>query len=139
MRTRLANTARRQVPGSAGRTSVLLITLAAMLAGGASAQIAAPRYQSPLDAPKPQTPGLPAPTPITPNATVVEYPIARVNDRIIDNSDYLRGQRDLLDEAQRENASAAEIEVRQKNLLREMIDTQLLLSRGTELGINADS
>jgi peptidyl-prolyl cis-trans isomerase SurA len=84
-------------------------------------------------------PGLPAPTPITPNATVVKYPIARVNDQIIDNSDYLRGQNDLLEEAQRANATPTEIEARQKDLLRDMIDQQLLLSRGKELSISPDA
>jgi peptidyl-prolyl cis-trans isomerase SurA len=138
MRTRLANTARRRVLGSAGRASILLVTTA-ILTGAASAQIAAPRYQSPLEAPKPQPAGIPAPTPIGPDATVVEYPVARVNNRLIDNSDYLRGQRDLMEEQQRNNTPPAEMEVQQKNLLRDMIDTQLLLSRGTELGINVDS
>jgi peptidyl-prolyl cis-trans isomerase SurA len=137
MRTGLVNAAPPQFLGNAGRTSILLM-LAAM-AGMASAQITAPRYQSPLEAPKPQMPGLPAPTAITPNATVVAYPIARVNDQIIDNNDYLRGQRDLLEEAQRANASATEVEERQKDLLRDMIDQQLLLSRGKELDINADA
>ena len=138
MRTRLVNAAPRQVLGRSGRTSLLLM-LATMLAGAASAQITAPRYQSPIEAPRPQMPGLPAPTPITPNATVVEYPIARVNDQIIDNSDYLRGQNDLLEEAQRANATPTEIEARQKDLLRDMIDQQLLLSRGKELSISPDA
>jgi peptidyl-prolyl cis-trans isomerase SurA len=137
MRTRLVNAAPRQVLGSAGRASVLLMIAA--MAGATSAQITAPRYQSPIEAPQPQMPGLPAPAAITPNATVVEYPIARVNDQIIDNSDYLRGQRELLDEAQRANATPAQIEERQKDLLRDMIDQQLLLSRGKELEINADA
>jgi peptidyl-prolyl cis-trans isomerase SurA len=138
MRTRLVNAALRQVQGTAGRTSLLLM-VAIMSAGAASSQITAPRYQSPLEAPRPQMPGLPAPASVTPNATVVEYPIARVNDQIIDNSDYLRGQRDLLEEAQRANATPSEIEQRQKDLLRDMIDQQLLLSRGKELDINADA
>ncbi len=84
-------------------------------------------------------PGLPTPAAITPNATVVAFPIARVNDQIIDNNDYLRGQRDLLEEAQRANASPTDVEERQKDLLRDMIDQQLLLSRGKELDINADA
>jgi peptidyl-prolyl cis-trans isomerase SurA len=110
-----------------------------LLAASALAQIAVPRYQSPIEAPQPQTPSLPAPAPITPNATVVEYPIARVNDQIIDNSDYLRAQRDLVEEAQRTNESAEDLAQRQKDLLRDMIDQQLLLSRGKELDVNADS
>jgi peptidyl-prolyl cis-trans isomerase SurA len=140
MRTRLVNAAPRRVSALAARTFLLLIPMgAAMLGDAAAAQIQAPRYQSPIEAPKPQMPGLPAPQPITPNATVVEYPVARVNDQIIDNSDYQRGQRDLLAEAQHANATPAEIEARQKDLLRDLIDTQLLLSRGTDLAINADS
>jgi peptidyl-prolyl cis-trans isomerase SurA len=143
MRTRLVNAAPRRVLGMTARTSLLLIPILiltlAVLAGAASAQIQAPRYQSLIEAPKPQMPGLPTPQAITPNATVVEYPIARVNDQIIDNSDYLRGQHDLLTEAQQANATPAEVEAGQKNLLRDMIDQQLLLSRGTELAINADS
>jgi peptidyl-prolyl cis-trans isomerase SurA len=137
MRPRLVNAAPRRFSAMAGRTSLLISAM--MLAGAASAQVKAPRYQSPIEAPQPQLPGLPAPQPITPNATVVEYPIARVNDRIIDNSDYQRAQRDLLAEAQRANATPAEVAAREKDLLREMIDTQLLLSRGNELANNADS
>ena len=40
---------------------------------------------------------------------------------------------------QQTNATPAEAAERQKNLLRDMIDKQLLLSRGKELGINADA
>jgi peptidyl-prolyl cis-trans isomerase SurA len=110
-----------------------------MLTAAASAQIAVPRYQSPVEAPQPQAPSLPAPSPISTNGSVVEYPIARVNDRIIDNSDYERAAHDLIDEGQRTNETPAELEERQKDLLRDMIDQQLLLSRGKELEVNADS
>jgi peptidyl-prolyl cis-trans isomerase SurA len=70
---------------------------------------------------------------------VVEYPIVRVNDQIIDNSDYERSQHQLVMEAQQSNVSPTELEQRQKDMLRDMIDQQLLLSRGKELDINADS
>ena len=79
------------------------------------------------------------PQSITPNASVVEYPIVRVNDQIIDSSDYERAQHQLIEEAQQKNMSAADLAQEQKDLLRDMIDTQLLLSRGKELEINADS
>jgi peptidyl-prolyl cis-trans isomerase SurA len=138
MRTRLVNAAPRRVLGKA-RMASLVLTVAAIVAGSASAQIAVPKYQSPLEAPRPQTPTLPTPAAITPNATVVEYPIVRVNDQIIDSSDYERGQRDLIEETGRSNATPAEIAQRQKDLLRDMIDQQLLLSRGKELDVNADS
>jgi peptidyl-prolyl cis-trans isomerase SurA len=111
---------------------------AALLGGVVSAQVPVPKYQGPLEAPVPQSP-LPAPAPITPNATVVEYPIVRVNDQIIDSTDYQRAQAQLIEEAQQKNIPAAELADEQKNLLRDMIDQQLLLSRGKELDINVDS
>jgi peptidyl-prolyl cis-trans isomerase SurA len=45
----------------------------------------------------------------------------------------------LKGEAERTNLSADELAARQKDLLRDMIDQQLLLSRGKELDINADT
>lgn len=118
---------------------LILVAAAALSVAPASAQIAVPRYQSPIEAPQPQMPSIPAPAPISPNATVVEYPVARVNDQIIDNSDYQRAERDLVEEAARTNESPAELAQRQKDLLRDMIDQQLLLSRGKELDISADA
>jgi peptidyl-prolyl cis-trans isomerase SurA len=134
----LASAALRRVLRGAKLPSVLLAA-AAILAAAASAQIAVPKYQSPIEAPQPQAPTLPAPTPISTNGSVVEYPIARVNDRIIDNSDYERAAHDLIEEAQRTSESPSELEQRQKDLLRDMIDQQLLLSRGKELDVNADA
>jgi len=98
-----------------------------------------PRYRSPIDAPTPQLSLPPAPPAVTPNGKVVEYPIVRVNDQIINNSDYERTQKQVLAEAQQATLSPAELEDRQKNLLRDMIDQQLLLSRGKELDIQAES
>lgn len=103
-----------------------------------AAQAQAPRYQSPLAATVPPQ-AVPAPAPITPNGTVVEDIVARVNDRIITRSDLDRSERQLAQEEQQSNASPQEITDRQKNLLRDMIDQQLLLSRGKQLGINADA
>ncbi len=133
MRTRLGNAARRRIVGGAGVGSLLL-----MLVGGAVGQVSVPKYRSPIEAPKPQV-ALPAPTAVTTNGTVVEYPIVRVNNQIIDNSDYERSQHQLLSEAQQANLSPAELEQRRKDMLRDMIDQQLLLSRGKDLDINADS
>ena len=109
-----------------------------MPVGLATAQIAVPKYQGPIAAPTHES-ALPAPVPITPNGDVVEYPIARVNDQIIDRSDYERAEQQLMEEAKQHNSSPAEIEEMQKDLLRDMIDKQLLISRGKELDINADS
>jgi peptidyl-prolyl cis-trans isomerase SurA len=103
-------------------------------------QAQAPRYQSPISLPsQPQPQALPVPAAITPNGTVVEDVIVRVNDQIITRSDLERSEQQLAQEEQQSNASPAEVAERQKNLLRDMIDQQLLLSRGKELGINADA
>ncbi len=139
MRTRLVNAAPRRVLGCT-RVPSILLTVAAMLAGAASAQVAVPKYQSPIAAPAAPRPiDVQCPASITPNATVVECPIVRVNDQLINSSDYQRSQQQLLDDARQQNASPADIEQRQKDLLRDMIDQQLLLSRGKELEINADA
>ncbi|MDW5264225.1 MULTISPECIES: peptidylprolyl isomerase [Acidobacteriaceae] len=100
-----------------------------------------PRYQSPVsvpEAPQPQL-SLPTPAPITPNATVVEDVVARVNDQIINRSDVERAQQELVHEDQQANATPADAALRQKDLLRDMIDKQLLLSKAKELGLNADA
>jgi peptidyl-prolyl cis-trans isomerase SurA len=117
-----------------------LLAVAAISGSWALGQVQVPRYRSPVEAPMPQplTP-LPAPAAVSPGATVVEYPIARVNDQIIDNSDYQRAREELLQESQQDKLSAADLEQRKNDLLRDMIDRQLLLSRGKELEINADA
>jgi peptidyl-prolyl cis-trans isomerase SurA len=51
----------------------------------------------------------------------------------------MRAAEELKGEAQRTNLSAEELAERQKDLLRDMIDQQLLLSRGKELDISADT
>ncbi|HWZ50768.1 MAG TPA: peptidylprolyl isomerase [Granulicella sp.] len=106
-----------------------------------SAQVAAaqaPGYQSPLNEPTPQL-TLPASPAITPNGVVVEDVIARVNDQIINRSDLERAQQQLQQDAQQAGATPTETTARQKDLLRDLIDQQLLLSRGKTLGINADA
>ena len=137
MRTRLASAAARRIL-SGVRVASLHLMGAAVLSGAAMSQVPVPKYRSPIEAPTPQV-ILPAPAAVTTNGTVVEYPIVRVNDQIIDNSDYQRAQHQLATEAQQANVSPAELEQRQKDMLRDMIDQQLLLSRGKELDINADS
>ena len=86
-----------------------------------------------------QPPPLPASTPITPNATVVEDAIARINDQVITRTEFERAEQGLVDEGKQENWTPSEYEDKQKNLLRDMIDQQLLLSKGKELGITGDA
>jgi peptidyl-prolyl cis-trans isomerase SurA len=104
-------------------------------------QAQAPRYQSPLSVPNAPQPQLTLPvTPaITPNGTVVEDVVVHVNDLIISRSDVERAEQALAEENRQPGVTAADAAERQKNLLRDMIDKQLLLSRGKELGISADA
>ena len=86
-----------------------------------------------------QLPPLPMPTAITPNGSVVEDMIARVNDQIITRSEYEKARDQLVQDGQQRNIPPAQVEEQSKNLLRDMIDQQLLLSKGKELGITGDA
>jgi peptidyl-prolyl cis-trans isomerase SurA len=101
-----------------------------------------PRYQTPYATPaasQSQPAALPVPAAISPNGTVVEDVIVRVNDQIISRSDLERSQQQLTQELQQNNVPPADAAEQQKNLLRDMIDKELLLSRAKELGLNADA
>jgi len=71
--------------------------------------------------------------------TTVEDIIARVNDQIITKSDYDRAL-DEMDQAGRQNhETMQEMAATRKDLLRNLIDQQLWLSKGKELGITGDT
>ena len=116
-------------------------------APGAQAQVRAqpPSYPVPGGGVTPappqqlQLPPLPAATPITPDGTVVEDVIARVNDQIITRSEFERAEQQLMQEAHQENVPESEADAKLHDLLRDMIDQQLLLSKGKELGITGDA
>lgn len=69
----------------------------------------------------------------------VEEIIARVNDQIITRSDYERAQQQLEAESRQQGVLPQDLETRKKNLLRDLIDQQLLLSKGKELGITGET
>jgi peptidyl-prolyl cis-trans isomerase SurA len=73
--------------------------------------------------------------------TVVEEIVARVNNSIITRTQYQREQKQLSDEAQNQDPThAAEIVARgKKDVLRGLIDRQLLLEKGKDLGVTADT
>jgi len=73
--------------------------------------------------------------------TVVEEIICRINNSIITRADLRRAREQLVAEMHQNepNASALEEKDREKDLLRDLIDQQLLLQKGEELGINADT
>jgi peptidyl-prolyl cis-trans isomerase SurA len=99
----------------------------------------APRYRGTLDAPTPQL-TLPTPTPVSsPRAAVVEDIIVRVNDQIIDRSDVERQRARMQEGIQQGKIPASEVPALERDMLRDMIDEQLLISRGKELDVNVDS
>jgi peptidyl-prolyl cis-trans isomerase SurA len=73
--------------------------------------------------------------------TVVEEIVARVNNSIITRTQYQREEKQLSDEAQQQDpAHAADIVAHgRRDVLRGLIDRQLLLEKGKELGITADA
>lgn len=72
--------------------------------------------------------------------TVVEEIIARVNNQIITRSDYNREEQQLKDEAKQDPEHTDQIVAQgEKDVLRGLIDRQLLLEKGKDLGITADT
>ena len=73
--------------------------------------------------------------------TVVEQIIARVNNSIITSTDLQRSRdQTKQDLEQQEPADADKVwPQREKNVLRDLIDQQLLIERGKDLGITADT
>jgi len=71
--------------------------------------------------------------------TTVEEIIARVNDQIISRSDYDRAMKEVDAEARQQGKSMQEISEGHRDLLRGLIDQQLWLSKGKELGITGET
>ncbi len=71
--------------------------------------------------------------------TTVEQIIARVNDQIITSSDYDRALSDLEEDARQRGETMQEVAAERRDLLRSLIDQQLWLSKGKELGITGET
>ena len=71
--------------------------------------------------------------------TTVEDIVARVNDQIITHTDYDRAMKEVDDEGRQRGATMQQISESHKDLLRSLIDQQLWLSKGKELGINGET
>ena len=73
---------------------------------------------------------------------VIEQIVAKVNGEIITRSELQRMKRGMAEEMKANNASAADIakavQEREKDFLREKIDTMLLVQKGRDLTINLD-
>jgi peptidyl-prolyl cis-trans isomerase SurA len=72
---------------------------------------------------------------------VVEEIITRVNNQIITRSEFLRNKDQLKDDVkQQDSANADKLYAdKEKDILRDLIDQQLLLEKGKDLGISGDT
>jgi peptidyl-prolyl cis-trans isomerase SurA len=72
---------------------------------------------------------------------VVEEIVARVNSQIITRSEFLRSKDQLKDDVKQQDAANADklFEEREKDILRDLIDQQLLLEKGKDLDITGDT
>jgi peptidyl-prolyl cis-trans isomerase SurA len=70
---------------------------------------------------------------------VVEERVAQVNDQIISTSDYNRSAAQLEQEGRQQGWSEQELEAHKRDLLRDLIDQQLLLSKGKDLDITGET
>lgn len=114
-----------------------------LVCGAQTASSTQPAAQSP--SPSTSTVGASTSLDANPNALAniygapVEEIIARVNDRVITNSDLARAQSQLAAESRQDNWSLDQYNRHESTLLRDLIDQQLLLSKGKQLGITGDT
>ena len=87
--------------------------------------------------------GLAQSRPMTPESpyggSTIEEIVARVNDQIISKSDYDRALSEHDQELRQRGASMQDISESHKDLLRDLIDQQLWLAKGKELGITGET
>jgi peptidyl-prolyl cis-trans isomerase SurA len=72
---------------------------------------------------------------------VVEEIIARVNNQIVTRSEFMRSKDQLRDEVKQQDANNPDktFADREKDVLRDLLDQQLLLDKGKDLGITGDT
>ena len=75
------------------------------------------------------------------SAQVVEEIVARVNGQIITRSEFVRSKDQLRDDVKQQDPGDADriYGEREKDVLRDLIDQQLLLEKGKDLGITGDT
>jgi len=74
-------------------------------------------------------------------AQVVEEIVAHVNTQIVTRSEFMRSKDQIKDEVKQQNPGNADaiFAEREKDILRDLIDQQLLLDKGKDLGISVDT
>jgi peptidyl-prolyl cis-trans isomerase SurA len=75
------------------------------------------------------------------SAQVVEEIVARVNNQIITLSEFQRSKNELADEVKQQSPANADTVFadKEKDVLRDLIDQQLLIEKGKDLGITGDT
>lgn len=119
------------------RKVFLLSTTLCLAAALASAQNPAPA-QRPASIQK----AAPAQSPPPSSGTVIEDIIARVNSAIVTRSEFQRAREQTLNDLKQQLGDAqgqAEFAKREKDVLRDLIDSQLLVQKGQDLGVNVDN
>jgi peptidyl-prolyl cis-trans isomerase SurA len=78
---------------------------------------------------------------LSPADTVVEEIIARVNNQIVTRAEYIRSRDQVKQEVQQQDPANADraFAEKQRDVLRDLIDQQLLLQKGKDLGITGDT
>ena len=71
--------------------------------------------------------------------TVVEEIVARINNSIITRADLRRNKEQTAQDSREMNLTQAQVDEREKNALRDLIDQQLLIQKAADLGISADA
>src|SRR5258708_3870105 len=108
---------------------------------------AANALQYKMPAPAVKNPAAAPATKLTEGASgrTIEEIIARVNNEIITRSEYEKARASAEDDAKQECAAKctpeqlqADIEDRQKNVLRDLIDQSLLVQRGKDMGVSVE-
>jgi peptidyl-prolyl cis-trans isomerase SurA len=110
-----------------------IAALSAILATGLGLFFSPAAFARPADDTQPPQKQTPYP------GTPVEEVIARVNDQVINTSDYNRAAQDLEQQSQQHQWTQQQLFDQKHDLLRDLIDQQLLLSRGKQLGITGET
>jgi peptidyl-prolyl cis-trans isomerase SurA len=71
--------------------------------------------------------------------TVVEEIVVRINNSIITRNDIERSKQQLVSEAQQKGAQQPDVQKREADVLRDLIDQQLLVQKAGDLGITGDT
>ena len=123
-------------------SALSVLGLVTALCACASAQ-SQPNASTQPNAPKPAAPAAPAviAAPAAPPGTIVDEIIARVDDSIITRADFDKAKQADQNELQQQFPGnwQAKWEERQKETLRGLIDRELLLEKGKELGITGET